>query len=390
MEITNIRRIQFSSFVSSFDRFSMPPMLLSISRSLHVPLAQVVASASLYFLIYGLMQPIWGMVSNRIGLATIIKWCTFLGSIATLSSAFANNILTLTILRAVSGIFFSAVIPAGLIYVGTTGDAKSRHRDITELMSGVALGTALSTLVAGIFTALWGWHWGFVATSVVGIITSLQIRKLNELPKVAFRSPFIAPLKRVISNPSVLRLLLLGALDGAAILGVFTFIPAAIASRGSSTAVAAAITTTYGFAVLVGSRLVGRLSVRISRPQFILFGGALGAIASLILAYSHHLLSASFACVLLGLCWASMHTSFQSWATEVAPNERSIAVSFFAGSLFAGSALASSISGKKAEHHEFHLIFLRGSLLLLLAAVFGSSYRRRWEQHHGREKQAAN
>ena len=389
-EISDIRRIQFSSFVSSFDRFAMPPMLLSISRGLHLPLASVVASASVYFLVYGLMQPLWGMVSNRIGLATIIKWCTLFGSIATLSAVFAHDLWTLTMLRALSGIFFSATIPAGLIYVGTTGDANSRHRDITELMSGVALGTALSTLIAGVLTAVWGWHWAFVATGVVGIAASIEIRKLKELPRVSMSAPFIAPLRRVLSNPSVLRLLLLGALDGAAILGVFTFIPAAIESRGSNPAVAAAITTTYGFAVLLGSHLVGKLTVRFSRWQFIFFGGMLGATASLVLAYSHHLFSAFLACILLGFCWASMHTSLQSWATEIAPHERHIAVSFFAASLFAGSALASAISGSEAQHHQYRVIFLRGALLLLLSAIFGSIQRKRWEEQYGREEQAAN
>jgi len=360
----------------------MPPILLSIAHGLHLPLAQVVGSASVYYLVYGLMQPLWGMLSNRIGLATIIKWGTFLGSLATLSAAWTNSLLTLTLLRALAGAFFSATIPAALIYVGSTGDAKRRHRDITDLMSGTALGTALSTLVAGTLSAVWGWRWAFVATGLIGIIASIFIYHLAELPKISFRAPFISPLVRVLTNRSLLRLLFLGAIDGAAILGIFTFIPTSLESRGSNTAVAAAVTAIYGFAVLVGSRIVGRYTARITRAQFILIGGVMGATASFLLAYSHHLVSAFLACVLLGFCWASMHTSLQSWSTEVAPNERSIAVSFFAASLFAGSAVASAISGGEAQHHEFNGIFLRGALLLLVVATLGNTMRKRWESEN--------
>ncbi|HEX7404374.1 MAG TPA: MFS transporter [Candidatus Nanopelagicaceae bacterium] len=380
--ITDVRRIQLSTFVSSFDRFAMPPILLSIAHGLHLPLAQVVGSASVYYLVYGLMQPLWGMLSNRIGLATIIKWGTFLGSLATFSAAWTNSLLTLTLVRALAGAFFSATIPAALIYVGSTGNAKRRHRDITDLMSGTALGTALSTLVAGTLSAVWGWRWAFVATALIGIIASTFIYHLAELPKISFRAPFISPLVRVLTNRSLLRLLFLGAIDGAAILGIFTFIPTSLESRGSNTAVAAAVTAIYGFAVLVGSRIVGRYTARITRAQFILIGGVMGAAASFILAYSHHLVSAFLACVLLGFCWASMHTSLQSWSTEVAPNERSIAVSFFAASLFAGSAVASAISGGEAQRHEFNGIFLRGALLLLVVATLGNTMRKRWESEN--------
>ena len=49
------------------------------------------------------------------------------------------------------------------------------------------------------------------------------------------------------------------------------------------------------------------------------------------------------AAVLLGLAWAAMHSSLQTWATEVLPEARATVVSLFAGSLFVGSALAAVV-----------------------------------------------
>jgi predicted MFS family arabinose efflux permease len=379
-ESGNRRRLQLASFASAFDRFAMPPMLIAIAHDLHVPLSHVVGAASAYFLIYGLMQPIWGLISNRIGLATTIRWCTLAGSLATISAAWVNDITTLAIARAIAGAFFSASIPAALIYVGETAPARNRHREVTHLMTGVALGTALSTAIAGSITEFAGWRWAFAVTGCIGIISSLYISKLVELPRASFRDPFVSPVVTVLKSLPVLTLLTLAVIDGAAILGVLTFIPAAVESTGRNAAVAAGVTATYGIAVLLGARVVGRLSQTISRSRFILGGALIGAVACVLLALSRNLVVVVIACLLLGACWASMHSSLQAWATEVLPKFRSITVSFFAGSLFAGSALAAALGGPLAQNHAYGALFIRGSILLIIIGIAGSIARQRWEQ----------
>ena len=52
------------------------------------------------------------------------------------------------------------------------------------------------------------------------------------------------------------------------------------------------------------------------------------------------------AAILFGLAWTSMHSSLQTWATEVLPEARATVVSLFAGSLFVGSALAAVVGGR--------------------------------------------
>ena len=373
------RRLQLASFASTFDRFAMTPMLIAIAHDLRVPLGQVVGAASFYFLIYGVLQPLWGMFSNRIGLAATIRWCTLAGSIATLASAGANNVFTLTILRALAGGFFSASIPASLIYIGETSLPQRRHREITDLMTGVALGTALSTAIAGVLTAFVGWRWGFVFTGCLGIASSFYLARLVELPRTSFRAPFVAPVLTVLRNRSVLQLLLLAFLDGAAILGVLTFIPSAVEFAGHNAAVASAVTATYGLAVLVGARIVGRLSHRFARSHFILTGAAIGAFGCVLLATSTQLVVVVVACSLLGFAWISMHSSLQTWATEVLPSQRSLTVSFFVGTLLAGSAIAAALGGTLAQHHQFGPLFLRGTAVLVVFGIIGYFIRPKWE-----------
>lgn len=378
----NRRRLQLTSFVSAFDRFAMPPMLVAIAHDLGVPLTQVVSAAGAYFLVYGLMQPIWGMLSNRLGLAATMTWSTLAGSLATLSATWSNDVLSLTLSRAVAGGLFSAGIPAALIYVGNTALPRRRQREVTDLMTGVALGTAFSTAIAGSLTYFVGWRWVFALTGCIGILSALYIARLTEFPRTSFRDPLLAPVKKVLANQAVHQLLVLAVLDGAAVLGVLTFLPTAVESAGHNAATAAAVTATYGLAVLVGARIVGTLSHRTSGSRFILIGSAIGAIACALLAFSVDLGAAIVACVLLGFAWASMHSSLQTWATEVMPEERPIAVSFFAGALFAGSAIAATLGGPLAQSHDFPTLFAYGTLILVIVGVSGYIARAHWERHH--------
>jgi predicted MFS family arabinose efflux permease len=372
-------RLRVASFLSAFDRFAMPPMLVGIARSMDVPFSQVAAAAGVYFLMYGLMQPVWGVLSTRIGLARTMTWCIAAGSLATLASALAPGITTLAITRAVAGGFFGAAFPAALIYVGATAPSHRRQREVTDLMTGVALGTASSTLIAGSLTHVAGWRWAFAVTGAVCLVSTAWVGRLTELERMPFQAPLMAPLRRLMSNRNVYQLLFLAVLDGLAILGALTFLPTAIESTGRNAAVAAAVTATYGLAVLVSARVVGRMSRRVAASRFILVGALIGASACALLAFSVGVVTALIACVLIGFAWASMHSSLQTWATEVSPAQRGLAVSFFAGSLFAGSALAAALGGPFAERLDFTTLYMAGGAVLVTVGVSGYIARAHWE-----------
>ncbi len=378
----NHRRLQLACFLTTYDRFAMPPMLVAIAHDLDASLTEIAAAAGVYFLAYGLMQPIWGVLSTRVGLAATMTLSITAGSLATLASAVAQDVTTLAIMRAVAGALFAAAFPAALIYVGATASPQRRQREVTELMTGVALGTTLSTVVSGALTYFVGWRWGFALTTALCLLSYLYLSHLTELKRMPWRDPLLTPLRRVLSNHRVYQLLALAVLDGVGILGVLTFVPTAVESTGRNAATAAAITATYGVSVLFAAPLVGRLSGRVPASRFILVGALVGAVACGMLAVSVGFATAIAACALLGVAWASMHSSLQTWATEVTPEERGLTVSFFAGSLFAGSAIAAAVGGPFADRLDFVTLFGGAALVLVTVGVAGNIARARWERHH--------
>jgi len=74
------------------------------------------------------------------------------------------------------------------------------------------------------------------------------------------------------------------------------------------------------------------LSDRLGRHALILIGGAFLASGYTAGALDRHLAGAALAAILVAGAFAFMHSTLQTWATEVLPEARATVVSFFASS----------------------------------------------------------
>ncbi len=266
----NLRRLQVTTFVSTLDRFAMPPMLVAIAHDLDASLAEVVQAAGAYFLVYGLSQPLWGIVSDRLGRVRTMRITLLAAGLFALLSAGAWSPLSLALTRGLAGGFFGAAYPATLIYVGDTVAISERQRDIARLMVGVATGTALASVSAGVLADVLSWRVAFVITGVASVtLAAWTLRRLPE-PTVAARPGSVREaIATVARSRAALLVLLLAFTEGAVLLGGLTLLPAAVESTGATAAVAGAVTAVYGVAVYLGSRLVGHLSATWHPSQLI-------------------------------------------------------------------------------------------------------------------------
>jgi MFS family permease len=351
-----------------------------------VPLAEIVQAAGAYFLAYGLMQPVWGMVSDSLGLVRTMRTTLVLAAVATIVSAFAWTPLALGVARAVAGGLFGAAYPASLIYLGDTVPAHRRQREVTQLMVGVAVGTALASVGAGVVAQVLTWRVAFLVTGAITLVLVVLLRNLEEPPRSRSHVHLLSPVAKVLRSRAAVLVLGLAFLEGAVLLGVLTLLPAAVEAEGSTAAVAGAVTGAYGVFVYLSARLVGRLSQRQHPSRLIAFGATSAIVACAVLVGSRSPLIGLVAAALLGLAWAAMHSSLQTWATEVTPTARATMVSLFAGSLFAGSAAAALLVAGLAETEEYRTIFALALGAALPLAVLSTWARARW---HRPDEQAA-
>src|SRR6185437_5695671 len=167
---SSLRLLQLTSFVSTLDRFAMPSVLLAISRDLEVPLQSVVTAASVYYIAYGAMQPVWGIVSDRLGRVRTLRVTLLLAAVATAVSAGMHDI----------GALFGAAMPTCLIYVGDVVPIRHRQQEVTRLLVGVALGTALGAVGAGALAQVASWRLAFAITGACALALAVLLRRLPE------------------------------------------------------------------------------------------------------------------------------------------------------------------------------------------------------------------
>jgi predicted MFS family arabinose efflux permease len=381
--ISPLRLLQLTAFVATLDRFAMPPMLIAMARDLDVPLTQIVQAAGAYFLAYGLMQPVWGMVSDKFGLVRTMRLTLVLAALMTTAAAMTTTPLTLGIARGLAGACFAAAFPASLIYIGDTVPAERRHRDVTHLMVGVAMGTALASAAAGVVAQLLSWRVTFVVTGLVALTLAVALRHLAEVPlSRADRHP-LAPLLQVAQCRPARLVLTLAFVEGAVLLGTLTILPPAVEAAGASASLAGAVTAVYGVAVLAFAPVVGSLSHRLHTSRLIAIGAFAAFAACSMAAISRSPWMTVLVAILLGLAWAAMHSSLQTWATEVLPAARATVVSLFAGSLFIGSAVAALVIAGPAEAKQYGEVFAWAAALMIPLGLFATWGRARWRRPEG-------
>ena len=372
--------LQFAAFFSSFDRFVVAPMLVTIAAALGASLVSVAATASLYYLMYGLMQPVWGMLSDRVGRVRVMRLTLFGATVAGVLSAFAPNLAVLVAARALAGGLFAAVIPASLVYVGDTVGMGSRQKALADLMAASAVGTALATVLGGLAAYLDAWRIAFALPALAGGVLALMLARLPEPEGFDAwdREGPLVQLGRVLSRPWAVAVVVIAMVEGAVILGFLTFLAPSLEHDGFSPAVAGLAVGLYGLAVLGWTRVVKLVSDRLGPAALILIGGGMLALGYASGASGRSLAGVGIAAVLVGGGFAFMHSTLQTWATEVVPEARATVISLFAAALFVGSGVATTVAAPLAEGGSFGLLFATAAVVAvplgLLAALARQCY----------------
>ena len=323
------------------------------------------------------MQPVWGMLSDRLGRVLVMRLALLGVLVPGLLSALAPNLVVLVTARAVTVGLFAAAIPASLVYIGDTVPIEKRHKALGNQLGATAMATALATVSAGIAAYFGLWRLAFalpvLAAGVLGLIIATR---LPEPEREEGEAGPLTRLGRFVRRPWAIFVVLLALVEGGVILGYFTYLAPALEAVGYGAAVSGAVVGLFGVATMLWTRAANRVAGRAGSGGLILIGGALLATGYGAGAASQSLSGIAFAAVLVGEGFAFMHPALQSWATEVAPEVRATVVSFFAAALFVGGGLTTAAAAPFAET-GYPLIFVLASLTAVPLGLIGYFARRR-------------
>lgn len=347
-----------TAFLSSFDRFTIPPLLVPIHRDLGISLGTAAILASAYFVTYGLSQPLWGALSDRVGRVAVIRFAVVAGGVSCVVAALAPTFAVLLVARTLAGLFFAALVPSAITYIGDTVDLARRQNALVLLMAFATSGLACATVVGGLAAELVDWRAAFAASAVLAAVVTFLVAALPEPSHERDAGSLRERVRAIRGQPWVLVVVGLAFLEGAVIFGSLTFVAASLQQEGVSAALAGSAAAGFGVANVVTTPFVTRAVARIASPLLIAGGAALAAAGLSVAAIDATVVTAVFATLALGAGFGFLHSTLQVWATQVAPEARAVTVSLFASAIFTGGAAASAAAAPLADDGRFGLIFL--------------------------------
>jgi predicted MFS family arabinose efflux permease len=374
----NVRLLSAGPFVTMVDRFAVAPVLIPIALEFRAPVGAVAIAATAYYFAYGLAQPFWGFASDRAGRIKIIRISLSAAAIACALSALAPNLNFLIAARILAGASVCAVLPTALVYVGDMIPFKARHTVIADLLAAVAVGTAAGSLGAGFFAHYFSWRLIFGITAVIAVVLAIAMGRLPESSAPPTTGGPVAQLRQVFRRPWARFLILFAIPEGAMVLGFLVYFAPALESSGTNAAVAGLVVATYGAAVLVGTRVVKWLAPRTPAWVPISVGGAMCIAGYLVAAADQHAVAILCASILIGGCYAILHSTMQNWATDIAPEVRGTATALFVTGAFMGGAIGSGLGALFVQQHQYRTLFLAAACLSVLVVVTAAFARSRY------------
>jgi predicted MFS family arabinose efflux permease len=378
------RFLPFAVFVATFDRAVIGPMLITMGNDFNVDLATITISVSAYLLFYGLAQPVWGIISDRLGRIATLQLALVLAATMDLVSVIPMSVEAFVVVRALAGATMAGVFPMAVIFLGDTiNEPQRRQSAIASLQTGVAVALTLGTVLGGVGVVIIGWQAFFISTALVCLVLAAVLRKAPNVRPGADRLPTRVAFAEVARNKWAWFLYLLVFVEAASLLGGFNLVPAALEETGRSPAIAGLATGTYGISVLATSMIVRRVTQRVRPAGFLLIGGVSAGTGFGLLIFLVSPATVLISCALQGVAWVTMHTTLQTWSTTLSNQARATAVSLFAGFMFLGNGFGAFVAGYLLDFRGSEVMFsviTTGVVVLTILAVIGA---RRYQHRLG-------
>lgn len=366
-----------AAFMVIADVRVIDPLLHIIADEFQVGVGSAAIIVSAYTIPYGLFQLVYGPLGDRIGKLKVITAALAAFAIGTAICAFVSNIVLLTLLRFLTGMFAAGIIPVTLAYIGDNFPYAERQAAIGSYLSALVLGQILGGSLGGIFGEYIGWRDIFLVFGIVSLIIAGLLwrgtRHLNDgqLSPSPLGWATFKPYYQLMTQP-VARTVIIGVfIEGFSLFGAFAYIGAFLRDTYNLSYVAIGFMLSgFGIGGLIYSRSVKWLVQRLGEIGLMGFGGGLMCVSFLLIALVQSWILFIPLSILMGLGFYMMHSTLQTQATELAPEARGTAVSLFAFNLFIGQGIGAAVFGRVVDTFGYTPCFIISGVAIAFLAIW--------------------
>lgn len=177
--------VMVGTVLNYISRNSLGALAPQLKTDLAITTEQYSYVVGAFQLAYTVMQPVCGMIIDRIGLTAGFALFALLWSLASMAHGFARGWISLAAFRGMLGMAEAAVIPAGMKTIGEWFPDRERSVATGWFNAGTAAGAAIAPVIAATIAIYYGWQAAFVVTGGVGIIFAAVWYRFYRSPEVA-------------------------------------------------------------------------------------------------------------------------------------------------------------------------------------------------------------
>jgi len=186
--------VMVGTIVNYIARNSLGILAPQLKHDLAITTQQYSYIVGAFQLAYTVMQPIGGMLIDRIGLTTGFALFALAWSLANMAHAFARGWLSLAAFRGLLGMAEAAAIPAGMKTIGEWFPDRERSVATGWFNAGTSLGAVIAPVLAAVVAKTWGWRAAFIVTGALGLVFAAAWYRFYRSPAVA---RYVTPAERL-------------------------------------------------------------------------------------------------------------------------------------------------------------------------------------------------
>ena len=224
--------LSMACFASMASQRICDAMLPELSRQFDSSLAATAQVVSVFALVYGLTQLIYGALGDRYGKLRLVSYTTLGCGVGSLLAVFAGSLEALVLARVLAAAFAAAIIPLSLAWTGDAVPYERRQETLARVGLGTTLGIFSGQLIGGLLTDTLGWRWAFALMTtlflLVGAMLLVHRRSPHgpaDRPTSAGANPgMVRQALALMQDPWVRKILGFGLFQGAAGFGTLAIV----------------------------------------------------------------------------------------------------------------------------------------------------------------------
>ncbi len=338
-----------ATFLIFFQAFMVAPILPRLAELFRVPVETMGLIVPAYLIPYGAATLVYGPLSDRFGRGRIILASLLAFIVLTALTAAAWSPSSLLLLRLLTGLGASGVVPIALALIGDLFPFRERGRPLGWLFGAMAGGMAFGSTTGVMLEPFITWRGLFLGVAVLGgaiLLLLLPHRTLlrgtTGRSRASFREVFAGYLGLLGSARArrAYGYVLLNAIFHS---GVFTWLGLYFARRYGLGEVGIGLAILgYGVPGFLFGPLIGRMADRWGRSRLIPAGLAIGGASAAALALDLPVLAAALLVTVLSLGYDMTQPLLAGIVTDLGPN-RGQAMGLNVFTLFTGFGLGSLV-----------------------------------------------